>query len=104
MDASLLLLLNQLITIEPTTGMDAYGQSSYGTGVSVKARVEGKNRMVMDAQGNNVVSGTTIYVDGITVVATSSRITLPNGTKPLVLAIAEMPDINGTCHHKIIYT
>jgi len=104
MDASLLLLLNQLITIEPASGMDAYGQSSYGTGVSVHARVEGRNRVVVDAQGNNAVSSTTIYVDGLTVVSTASRITLPNGTTPLILAIAEMPDIDGTPHHKVIYT
>lgn len=104
MDASLLLLLNQLITIESTSGMDAYGQSTYGTGVSVKARVEGRNRVVVDAQGNNAVSSTTIYVDGPTVVTTSSRITLPDGTTPLILAIASMPDIDGTPHHKVIYT
>lgn len=104
MDASLLLLLNQIIVIEPSTGTDAYGQSTYGTGVSVHARVEGKNRMVMNAQGNNVVSGTSIYIDGTTVVTTSSRITLPDGTKPLILSIESMPDIDGTPHHKVIFT
>ena len=104
MDASLLLLLKQTITIEPASGMDAYGQSSYGTGVSVPARVEGRNRVVVDAQGNNAVSSTTIYVDGPTVVTTSSRITLPDGTTPLILSIESMPDIDGTPHHKVIFT
>lgn len=104
MDAALLALLNQVITIESATGVDAYGQSRYGTAVLVHSRVEGRNRKVLDAQGNEVVSSTTIYVDGPTVITTASRITLPDGTKPVILAIAEMPDIDGTPHHKVIYT
>lgn len=104
MEKALLALLNQVILVESATGVDAYGQSTYGTFVSVPARVEGKNRKVLNAQGNEVVSSTTIYVDGAAVITTSSRITLPDGTKPLILSVESMPDIDGTPHHKVVFT
>lgn len=104
MDIGLLTLLNQTITLAPATGLDGYGKATYGTAVSVPALVEQRLKMIRDAQGREVVSSTQAFVDGTTVVTTESKITLPDGSTPVILAVASMPDVDGTIYSKVIYT
>ena len=35
------------ISVEPFTGVDTYGSYTYGSSVTYKARIQGKNRLVM---------------------------------------------------------
>jgi hypothetical protein len=104
MDKAVLLILNQSVTITAATGLDGNGMETYGTGVVVKAIVFHKQRLVIGPQGDSVVSTAQVYVDGPTAVTTSSKITLPDGTTPLILAVSTYPDQNGDTDHKVIYT
>lgn len=104
MDKATLLLLNQTVTIAPATGVDGYAQPTFGTGVLVNAVVFGKQKVVKNAQGQDVLSTAQTFVNGTTAVTTSSKITLPDGTTPPILAVATFPDADGTTHHKVIYT
>lgn len=96
--------LRQTVAIEPFSAYNDYGEPTYGTAVSNNARIVQKTKMVRDAGGKEVVSTTQIYVNGSATVATTSRITLPDGTKPLILAIDITPDARGNAYLKVIYT
>ena len=104
MDKSLLLLLNQLVAISPATGLDGNGMETYGTSANVKCIIFQKQQLVVNAQGDSVVSTSQIFVDGDTAVTTSSKITLPDGSSPLILAVSTFPDEFGKADHKVIYT
>lgn len=104
MDAGLLLLLNQHVTIAPATGVDTEGMRTYGTAVTYDALVIGKQKLVRDAQGRDVVSSAQVYVDGTAVVTAESKITLPDGTTPVILAVSVYPGLEGVTDHKVIYT
>jgi hypothetical protein len=92
------------VTITSATGLDEYGMEVLGTPVVVKCCIFQKQQLVLGPQGDNVVSSTQIYVDGPTVVTTSSKIVLPDGTSPMVLAVSTFPDEWGVIDHKVIYS
>lgn len=54
------LYLNQDVAWETKTGQDFYNEPTYSS-TSIKARKEKKRRMVRDAQGEEVISETTVY-------------------------------------------
>lgn len=54
------LYLNQDVTWEAKSGQDFYNEIAY-TSSTITARKEQKRRMVRDAQGEEVVSQTTVY-------------------------------------------
>ena len=52
---------NQAVTLERATGPDEWGASGYEPAVEIKARKEANRKMIRDAEGNTVVSNTTVY-------------------------------------------
>ena len=54
------LYLNQDVTWKEKTDQDFYNKPTYSSS-SIKARKEKKRRMVRDAQGEEVISETTVY-------------------------------------------
>lgn len=54
--------LNQLVTRNPVKNYDAYGKPTLGTGESVKARFQGKQRRAMDSQGVEFVTDAELWV------------------------------------------
>jgi hypothetical protein len=101
MESDLLELLTQTITIESVASRDGYGKPAYGPARTYRARVVGKIRMVRDANGEERVSSATVHVDATDIVPTD-RITLPDGSQPLVLSVGSYPDERGA-HHQVIY-
>jgi hypothetical protein len=104
MDTGLLSLLNQTVQIAPSTGLDGNGMETYGTPVPIPALIFEHQKLVSGPQATTVVSTTQVYVNGPTDVTTSSKITLPNGTSPLILAVSAFPDEHGNIDYKIVYT
>ena len=52
---------NQTVMLERTTGPDEWGTAGYEPKVAIKARKEANRKLVRDAEGNTVVSNTTVY-------------------------------------------
>lgn len=97
-------LMTQTITIEAFAGNNAHGEPSYSsTAVSHTARVVGKTKMVRTAEGKEVVSTSQAYIYGSPGITPKDRITLPDGTQPVILHVASYPDENGD-HHQVVYT
>lgn len=89
-------LMGQSVTVEPFSSQDEYGVPTYGAGVGMAARVVRGRKLVRDTEGREVVSMSRAYVDsaGMTIGA-KDRVTLPYGTQPRILHVAESPDSSG---------
>jgi len=67
-------MLPDLITVEPYLGPGAYGPA-YGTGVQLRARLEGRRRMVRTATGVDVIGSAVATVRPEATVPVESRVT-----------------------------
>lgn len=103
------------ITIEPTTGSDAYGTKTYGASYIVDARIVGRVKIVADQDGKESVSSVQATLAGSFNVSAADRFTLParfssNPTdpdeiiarQPQALAVDQTSDENGP-HHEVVY-
>jgi len=95
---------NQTVTIEPFTGVNTYGEPQYGDPVQYSAFVQHKTKLVRDRTGQEVVSTAQVYLDGSVDVGIQDRITLPEGSQPVILSIEVLPDETGSTHHKVVNT
>lgn len=104
MECDFLEFLQQTVIIEPWTGQNVYAEATYGPGANYSARVQQKVKMIRNAQGQEVVSTAQVYLDGSVSVTTEDRITLSDGTQPLIQAVTSPPDETGAVHHKVVWT
>ena len=89
-------MLTSTITVEPWSSQDVYGQITYGTAVSMVARISKAPKLVRADDGREVVAGSTAWVDPASVVIWArDRVTLPDGTTPTVLSVERVPDERG---------
>ncbi|MBW2561268.1 MAG: hypothetical protein JRE40_10505 [Deltaproteobacteria bacterium] len=95
---------NQTVTIEPFTGVNVNGEPQYGAAVQYSAFVQRRTRLVRDRAGQEVVSTAQVYLDGSVDVGIQDRITLPDGSQPVILSIEVLPDETGSTHHKVVNT
>lgn len=93
-----------MITVEPFTGVDAYGQSTYGAGTTYQCQIEDRVRMVRDVQGQERASTSKVYVIGGPI-DPRDRITMPNTfkgpTQPPILAVSNLNDKDGFSHSEV---
>ena len=73
------------VQLEPRTGEGPYGPV-YGVSSAVPAIVDQTRKLVRDAQGEQVISETTVYVQLGTPCPDGSRVTLPDGHVTTVLS------------------
>lgn len=98
-------LMPSTITYERATAFDDYGKpSTYATAVSYRARVAYKTRKVTSrVNGEDVVSSGTVHTQVISTLNVNDRITLPDGTQPIILNWDTVFDENGLHHMKIAF-
>jgi len=95
-------LMTQEVTWEPRTGLDEYSRPTYGAATAVRCRVVGRPRMTRDVDGQEVVSTTTIYCDGNPGISPVDRVTLPDGSQPVILRVESYPDENGQVYQQVL--
>lgn len=97
----------QSVKIAPRTGIDSWGEITYGADVTYRARVVGRRRVVPDDQGDEVISTHTVYLATPAAVGVQDRITLSTGDvystetgalQPPILGVAVFPDDLGRRH------
>lgn len=79
-------VMRHSITIEPYLGDGAVGPI-YGAPTAVRCFLDQQTRMVRAGDGRQVTSTSTAYCPLDTVCTSESRITLPDGRKPVVIAV-----------------
>ncbi|MDX3065396.1 hypothetical protein PV518_25005 [Streptomyces sp. ND04-05B] len=80
-------LLRHEVTVEAKEGEGPYGPT-YAAPVTVRCFVEQKTRLVRNAEGDEVVSSSTVFcqLDALAQPPPKSRVTLADGTKTKVIA------------------
>jgi hypothetical protein len=105
MDLELLSMMPHLIGIQPYLSRDAWGKKTFGAIVLFQGRVESKRRKIIGADGEEVISETTIYLATVSGIGMQDRVTLQSGylpPNPLILAIRRQDNEYGI-HHTVIY-
>lgn len=94
---------------EPYASQNGYGVASYGTAETIKCRVEHKPKIIRRTGGGEasgtvqeIVSKATIYCAGVFGWGERDRITLPDGSQPLILQVHTSPDEDGP-HHDVVF-
>lgn len=82
------MLLRHTVTVEPYLGDGGRGPL-YGAPQSVPCYLEHKTRVARASDGREVTSTSQVFCDLGPAVTTESRVTLPDGRRPLVLQVAE---------------
>jgi hypothetical protein len=95
-------LMFQSVTIEPYVSDDVHGQAVYDTGVLYKSRVTYRPRKVVDFRGEDIVSSVQVRFADQIVVDPRSRITLPNGSQPVILSIVRSPCDQPNHYHTMV--
>lgn len=94
----------QSVTIYPFAASDGFGASTFGAGVIVAARVQLSDKALLDDKGNTIISSCQVYVDGNTVVNSSSKIVLPDGSTPHILSVRDKYAGTDIPYMRVIYT
>ena len=104
-------MLSDSITYEPRTGTDGYGDATYGTSQTIKARVVGEQKMIRGFSGAEVLAAQTVYLGSAVIVQPTDRITLStaivgstqaSAIQPPILGAKRIPD-QGGAHSSVIY-
>ncbi len=96
-------LMRDAITLERAGAKDLQGKASYATAESLKCRLVRRNRMVRRADGEMVVSSAQAWVSGAPGVTVEDRVTLPDGSRPALLAVEQYPDGDGPHHERLLF-
>jgi hypothetical protein len=94
--------MTQVVTWEPRTGLDEYSRPTYGAATAVRCRVVGRTKLVLDTNGQEVVSTTVVYCDGNPGISPEDRVTLPDGSQPVILRVESYPDETGQVYQQVL--
>lgn len=97
MDAELLELMPHSFTVEAQASVGFKpGGTTYAAGTQVAGYWNREGTEVENTEGTTVRSSSTAYLTGDPGVDTNSRITLPDGSAPPILKVAQFDDETGT--------
>lgn len=103
-DPALQALCPNTVTISPFSSMNSYGLPSYGTAVSHTCLLVKMPRMVRTVTGQERVSTAQIYLTSAPGTSVKDKVTLPDGTTPVILQVDTFPSDTETAYFEVIYT
>ena len=99
MDAVLLAMLVTPIQHAPYVSQDAYGLPTFGSLQTHLVKLEFRQQKVVDQAGIERLSRARMFLDPTVSLDVKDLIILPNGTRPPLLDVYEVLDVDGTRHH-----
>lgn len=98
-------MMPETITMNVWVSQDVTGKPTYSsTGVPYRARVELKNRMIVDHYGKEVMARGRVFLATATTPSVKDKVTLPTGYVPVsppILAVNVQADEAGG-HHVVL--
>ena len=73
--------------VEPFVSIDGYGKPTYSAAISLACRIESYNKMIRDAAGQERIASTKITIMPRYDFNEKARLTLPDGSQPVILRI-----------------
>lgn len=104
-ESAFLSLMPSTIKVSTRTGHNNYGEPTYASSTaSYRARIVQKREFVRTASGETVEATHVIWArsTGATTITVDDRLTMPDGTRPTILATERYPDTDGIHHTKIM--
>lgn len=98
MEAEWLALMASTATYQNVSSRDVYGKKTGGTVVSFKCHIKLNRRETYDSEGNNVVYGGTVIMDGVYDIQKNAILNMPDGTTPKILNVQTFYDEVGPHH------
>jgi len=108
LDADLAALMVDEVGLEYLQSRDLYGAPTYGPKGTFACRIESTNKKVYartrtDPAYAERVAATRIYLASAPLVTVDDRVTLPDGSQPVILSVEANGDERGA-HHQVLYT
>ena len=94
-------MCRQVVQVAARTGVDGYGEPTYGANTAHRVRISGKRRLVHTFAGEEVMATHTIYFAATPSIGAHDRVTLSTGDvnsteagalTPPILAVGKYPD------------
>ena len=82
---------------------DGYGDATFGSGTTYKARVVGKQHLIRNFAGIEETARTMVWVASTSTFPALSQYTLLDGSTPELLAVQAVPDEDGVHHIKLSF-
>lgn len=103
-DSKFLEMMPDTIVFNAGSAIDKYGKRTYGgTETSARGRVVFESRLMKDSEGQDIVSAGRVYLYGPYASLTlGDKITLPNSTSPVIVALETKKDTGGN-HHTVVH-
>jgi hypothetical protein len=102
MEAEFLDMMPHLITFEPNVGTNLYSKPSYGSPQTVRGRVVYGAQKTTNEGGQEVVARGKVTVGATLGLTPKYRMTLPDGTQPVIINVDRYPDEYGA-HHEVVF-
>jgi hypothetical protein len=98
-------LMTDTVTVNTFSTWDAYGKPSHSTASSsYSARVVKIHKLVRTPDGTEKLATTLAWIASTGFISPNDKITLPDGTSPVILTADAYPDEDGRFHHiKILF-
>ena len=96
--------LNQIILIHAYKGNDGY-QDTYEEGRSCPCRFYNVSSKIIKSDSTVAISTTQIHLDGAIEVSERDKVTLEDGSNPMILKVQKVPELDSKgCYKIIIFT
>jgi hypothetical protein len=103
-EAAFLEMMPSSVTIYGQSSKSAYGVQAWSaSGTSVRCRIQQTGVMSHDQNGRQVIEDGRIIFYGVPTIDLSSKISLPDGTTPVLLSVVVHNDEDGTNHTTVTY-
>lgn len=95
-------MMPHTVTVYGSSTMDKYGKQAWsGTGTEYRCRLVWDQRMVRSTDGREILEAGQAIIYGVATVDVNDRVTLPDGSSPLVTSVEQIKDEAGD-HHSVI--
>jgi head-tail adaptor len=104
-DEAFLSFMDSTVTVSTRSGHSNYGEATYSTSsATYRARIVEKPGFIREAAGETIQFSHTLWIrsTGSVSITATDRITLPDGTKPPIVAVERIPDEDGEHHVKVM--
>ena len=93
------------VVVETYISSDSYAKPVFATPSNTyRARVVYKTRRMLSPSGEVIVSRGIVWLATVDPVSDKDRITLPDGTQPLILNVDQVPDENGPLYTRLDFS
>lgn len=97
-------MMPHTVTYAAVASRDAYGKPTYAAARSYQARViQKQTRIVNRTNGQDAIATGVVWLAGFPALDIDGRITLPDGSTPVILNWEVIPDEEGDHHTKVYF-